>query len=271
MHIASYGGGTNSTALIIKLIKDKRPIDYILFADTGGEKPETYEYIEIFSAWVQAQGYPGIITLHYITKDGDPLTLEQDLLNQGVLPPPCYGGKSCSEKFKIRVVDKFIRSLPKSTQIWDDGGKVVKYIGFDLGEERRKDSAILYDIVYPKFKKLYPLIDDYRMDRAACVAEIKSAGLPLPGKSSCFFCPNTKKRELQDLLKNHPELYERAVQLERRGMPYSQSANVKGLGRDYSWEEHRAYLESPLIKDQVSMFCESDDEDSTMPCGCFDG
>ena len=39
--VVSFGGGVNSTALLIGLEeRDERP-DYILFADTGGEKPET--------------------------------------------------------------------------------------------------------------------------------------------------------------------------------------------------------------------------------------
>lgn len=37
--ISSYGGGTNSTALLIECVKRGIRIDMILFADTGGEKP----------------------------------------------------------------------------------------------------------------------------------------------------------------------------------------------------------------------------------------
>ena len=43
MNIVSFGGGTNSTAMIIGMHQNKIPIDLILFADTGGEQPHTYE------------------------------------------------------------------------------------------------------------------------------------------------------------------------------------------------------------------------------------
>ena len=45
LNIVSWGGGTNSTAMIIALYRQNVPIDIILFADTGGEQPYTYEYM----------------------------------------------------------------------------------------------------------------------------------------------------------------------------------------------------------------------------------
>ena len=37
MNIVSFGGGTNSAALLIGLYKHKIPIDLITFADTGNQ------------------------------------------------------------------------------------------------------------------------------------------------------------------------------------------------------------------------------------------
>ena len=45
MNIVSFGGGTNSTAMIIGMYLHKIPVDLILFADTGGEQPHTYESV----------------------------------------------------------------------------------------------------------------------------------------------------------------------------------------------------------------------------------
>lgn len=45
MNVVSFGGGTNSTAMIIGMYLHKIPIDLILFADTGGEQPHTYEFM----------------------------------------------------------------------------------------------------------------------------------------------------------------------------------------------------------------------------------
>ena len=63
VNIVAYGGGTDSTAMIIECAKRCIKIDYILFADTGGEKPHTYQYIKTFSKWCLENGLPEIITV----------------------------------------------------------------------------------------------------------------------------------------------------------------------------------------------------------------
>ena len=47
MNVVGYGGGTDSTAMLIGLWKHHIPVDLILFADPGGEQPHTYVYLEI--------------------------------------------------------------------------------------------------------------------------------------------------------------------------------------------------------------------------------
>jgi len=42
----SFGGGTNSTAMLIGLWERGIRPDFITFEDTGGEKPHTYKHIE---------------------------------------------------------------------------------------------------------------------------------------------------------------------------------------------------------------------------------
>ena len=60
MNIVSFGGGTNSTAMIIGMYQHKIPIDLILFADTGGEQPHTYAFIETFNRWLVERGLPAL-------------------------------------------------------------------------------------------------------------------------------------------------------------------------------------------------------------------
>ena len=91
INIVSYGGGANSTALLIGLHQHRIPVDLILFADTGGEHPHTYAY---------------------------------------------------------------------------------------------------------------PLME-WGWDREACIRAIEAAGLPQPGKSSCFFCPSMRAEEIIDLREHY--------------------------------------------------------------------
>ena len=55
---------------------------------------------------------------------------------------------------------------------------------------------------------------EWGWDRNRCIQEIRDAGLPLPGKSSCFFCPSMKRREIRTLYHRYPDLLARALAIE---------------------------------------------------------
>lgn len=59
--MVSYGAGTNSTAMLVEMVRRGEHVDVITFADTGGERAETYQYLEMFSAWLVDHGMPEII------------------------------------------------------------------------------------------------------------------------------------------------------------------------------------------------------------------
>ena len=47
MNVISYGGGVDSTAMLVGLYQRGVPVDLILFADTGGKLPETCAYLPV--------------------------------------------------------------------------------------------------------------------------------------------------------------------------------------------------------------------------------
>ncbi|BAL01456.1 hypothetical protein OBV_42570 [Oscillibacter valericigenes Sjm18-20] len=261
MNIVGYGGGTNSTAMLIGLQQRDIPVDLILFSDTGCEQPHTYDYLPVMNRWLSEHGMPEITPVEYTDQNGDRLTLEDECLRSGTLPAIAYGYKKCSLKHKVGPQDKFCNHYQPCLDVWKHGGRVTKFIGFDAGEERRRDHAIVYDMQDKKYKKEYPLID-WGWFREDCIVTIKQEGLPLPGKSSCFFCPSMKKSEIRTLYHQHRDLYDRAIAIENGAKP--NLIRVKGLGRDWSWQD---FVEAD--KNQTAMcwmFPETD-----MPCGCYDG
>ena len=80
--VVSYGAGTNSTAMVCEMVRRGEPIAAVVFADTGGERPATYEHLREFSDWLVARGYPAITTVQQTTKVGDVTvtTLEANIL-----------------------------------------------------------------------------------------------------------------------------------------------------------------------------------------------
>ena len=45
LYVASLSGGKDSTAMVLRLIEEKWPLDLILFCDTGLEFPGMYEHV----------------------------------------------------------------------------------------------------------------------------------------------------------------------------------------------------------------------------------
>ena len=76
--------------------------------------------------------------------------------------------------------------------------------------------------------------------------------MPLPGKSSCYFCPASTKPEIDELKAKHPALYARALAMEDNAMDNLKS--VKGLGRRFSWREYSTTKE-PAVEMASCMFC----------------
>lgn len=168
MNVVSFGGGTNSTAMIIGMYLHKIPIDLILFADTGGEQPHTYEFMGTFNEWLVKHGIPKIVSVEYHDKDGNRLTLEQECINSGRLPSIAYGYKKCSLKHKIGTQEKFCNNYQPCKEVWASGQRVHKYIGYDAGETRRIQHAAPIDEADKKYEKHYPLYE-WGWTREECV------------------------------------------------------------------------------------------------------
>ena len=108
MNVIGYGGGVNSTAMLIECCRRGVKVDLILFADTGGERPETYSYVVGFSAWLISKGYPPITIVNRVRRDGSIETLEQECHRLSCLPSLAYGFKTCSQKHKIQPLASFV-------------------------------------------------------------------------------------------------------------------------------------------------------------------
>lgn len=221
----AYGGGLNSTAMLIQMAKLGIIPDAILFADTGGEWPDVYEFVPVFSQWLQDRGMPKIISARAARKDA---TLYDECMRKETLPSLAFGFKKCSLGWKVQPQDKWTNNWEKAKECWKSGGKVIKAIGYDADEMHRR--SIPED---DKYEYIYPL-RDWGWGRAECERCVELAGLVAPVKSACFFCPAAKKEEVLRIARNQPNAYERALAMERNAKNLSV---VKGLGRHWSWSD----------------------------------
>lgn len=253
--VVSYGGGRDSTAVLVQLHKLGVRPDLILMADTGGEKVETYRYVAYFSDWLVSVGLPAVTVVRYRPRTATYTTLEGQCLKTEMLPSLAYGGGTCALKYKVEPMNKFCATWAPAVEWWARGGKVLKAIGYEADEGNRLSNAMCREITNPdpRYEYCYPLMD-WGWTVRECVECIADAGLEVPPKSACFFCPASSLGEIVWLRDNHPDLYERSVRIERNarkkielrlddGLP-----TVQGLGRTRTWEEMVAqYDEQPAM------------------------
>src|ERR1700744_6109819 len=98
--VVAYGLGVNSTAMLVEFAVRKIRPDLILFADTGGEKPETYAYLRGIRLYLARVGFPDVVVVRYRPTRAVYHTLEQQCLHTQTLPSLAHGGKSCSLNYK---------------------------------------------------------------------------------------------------------------------------------------------------------------------------
>ena len=252
----AYGAGTNSTAMILLLHSQGMKVDLITFADTGAEKPHTYAYLTVMNNWLLVNGWPQITIVKKNYKNGETANLYDHSFSRNMLPSVAYGFKNCSQKFKIQPQDKACNNYQPFRDAWKRKEKVIKYVGYDFDEPQRVESQKKASEGCDKYNYQHPLFAN-EWDRERCIEEILKAGLPLPGKSACFMCPNSTKGEILQLNENYPELMEKALRMEGN----ADLEVIKGLGRRFAWSE---------VIEQGDLFNDFG-RDWDMPCGCFDG
>lgn len=197
-HILNYGGGVNSTALLVLaargMLKDIDPRRLIvLFADTGAERPYTYEYLNLAQEYCKRKHISfETVRAHY--------TLEEYVYHSGILPSRSI--RWCTHRLKIRPIRR-------RACMHDVAKPYYQLIGFDTAESTRVRQSGIYKDAIERF----PLVE-LGLDRQDCMSIVESEDLPVPKKSSCFCCPFQGLSSFLSLVEQYPELAERALRLE---------------------------------------------------------
>lgn len=215
MRTISYGGGVQSTAMLVLAAQGEIDYRVALFANVGddSENPATLAYVEqVAKPFAVAHGIE-LVELRRTWRDGRQTSLlaytQGDVLD---IPLPVYvgtgapGNRGCTDRWKRQVISRWHKQHGATP---DDPAVCGLGISWDEMQRMRTDSGYAWQVLD------YPLID-LRLRRSDCAAIITAAGLPVPPKSSCWFCPFHRRAEWQEMKRTQPELFERAVALEQR-------------------------------------------------------
>jgi hypothetical protein len=215
----SYGGGVQSTALLVLAARGEIDYPLAIFANVGddSEHPDTLRYVrEVAVPFGAAHGIE-------VYEAGGSSLLQSLYRRQRSVHIPVRmegsgapGRRGCTGDFKIARVRAELVARGATRQ-----EPAVLAMGISLDEYHRMRSHSGDD----RYRLSYPLVDR-RLDRAACENAIRSAGLPVPPKSSCWFCPFKGREDWRRLKRETPDLFAGAVALER-----TLSARTQALGR----------------------------------------
>jgi len=201
--VISYGGGIQSTALVVLSVSEGWDVDEIVHVDLlDAESPATREYVRYFREWLQRE-YGRDITV--IERN-----MYRDMLdNPGFTPVPWHGRREkfmlkrqCTRQYKVQPLTRYLYDW------YPDCIRLMLGISVDEYHRMRDSSA-------SRIEHVYPLVDR-RLTRWQCRDIIERVGLVVPSKSSCWFCPYRSVRSQLALVQHYPRLREMAQVLEDR-------------------------------------------------------
>lgn len=182
MKILSWGVGLQSTTLLEMSLSGELPkLDAAIFSDTGFEHQYSYDIYEFYAPRALSAGIK-------VIKIGG-----QDILGdnyQKVTLPLFVAGsdrmirRKCTRDYKIRPIQRQIRDLLGVKRRGRLAADLVElWLGITVDEiQRAKDSRVSF------INHKFPLLER-GFDRERCTDYLTNKGLPVPGKSSCKFCP----------------------------------------------------------------------------------
>lgn len=220
IHVISYGGGTQSTALVLMALKGEINgviPDFIIFSDTGWEPKHVYRWVDKVNGYIKKKYGQEII----FTSNGN---IRDDIVkgaNDGsrFASVPFFtrdkdgnvgmAWRQCTNEYKIQPVNKKIRSLLGYKPHQRVKEVVHLWKGISTDEiQRVKPSSERWQVAE------HPLIMVADVDRSACIAYVEREGLGTPAKSSCIGCPYHDFNAWREMKLHDQESWNDAVEID---------------------------------------------------------
>lgn len=209
LHVVSFSGGKDSTAMLLRMIEEGMRVDLILYCDTGLEFPEMEEHIRKVEKYIgrkitvikSEKDFMYWATEHKRIVKSDKITgVKPGDIMLGYAWPSVFS-RWCTRVLKIDIISDYLRDLKKDYDL-------VQYVGIASDEPQRERD------------KNYPLIK-WGMTESDCLKYCYDRGFDWGGlyeiwdRVSCWCCPLQGLEDLRKLRKYRPELWERLREMDR--------------------------------------------------------
>lgn len=187
----SYGAGVVSEALRLWLLENEYDFEAV-WVDHGCDWPETIEF---------AHTIPNLTILKPNVEGYD--NLYDYCLKYKMVPH--FKLRFCTVKFKLQTLYNYFKKPS------------IVYIGYTIDEENRMRQSQHKNII-----NCFPFLM-LNWTRKNCIDYIKKLDKKVPIRSGCWFCPFQTKEQWKLLMKQHPDLYIKAKELEKLNIEYRKS------------------------------------------------
>ena len=215
-YVASFSGGKDSTAMVLRMIELGYKIDEVVFCDTTMEYPAMIRHVEKVKQVVEGAGIkfttlaPDHDFEYYLTEAEVP-NRRKDSEYLGV---PGYGWPShkirwCTKHLKLEPIKKYFQDLRGAYD-------VIQYIGIAADEGYRLEREHNKNPNH-----LHPLVE-WNWTEADAMAYCRAHGYDWEGlydifaRVSCWCCPLQHYDELRKLRKHFPDLWQRLIELDAK-------------------------------------------------------
>ena len=242
-YIASFSGGKDSTAMLLRLLELGKPVDEVIFCDTYKEFPAMYRHIQKVKDKVEAAGIK-FTTLkneqpydfYMFDDDIKRKKPEEFIAKYGDVKGYSWADfkcRWCSYWLKVQVKDKYIKELKKTY-------KVIEYIGLAADETNRLNRKS-----NKQSNHIHPLAD-WGWTEKDCLNYCYSLGYDWEGlykyfeRVSCWCCPLQSLEDLRNLRRVFPELWEELLDMDKHTWrQFRSDYSVEDLDKRFAFEEQR--------------------------------
>lgn len=235
MRILSLGAGVQSSTVLFSMLEEKiKPAEFAIFADTGNEPAEVYEYLKYLKNI--SKNKIEIVTVKKSNIVDDALAPKEKGTNKGFITMPIFaineqnkksmGRRQCTNDYKIQPIHKKIRELLGVKSLKNKKIEIVMGISSDE-QQRAKAPRNNWGV------HCYPLIENY-ITRQDCLDYYNKKQHKKPPRSACIVCPYHSDQEWLDLKNNYPKEFKQAIKFDEE---------IRNKGKDgYKNYLHRSYI-----------------------------
>lgn len=247
-NVVSFSGGKDSTAMLLKMIEEKIPVDCVLFCDTGLEFPAMYEHIDKV----------GRETGIHITRVKSEKSFEHIMFEKQINRKPDskiaiqYGRDRKGYGWpgpRMRWCTKNLKDEPRARffNAFKDSYEIREYVGIAADEQYRLERKC-----NQKANHVHPLVE-WGMTEADCLDYCYQKGYDWGGlyeyfkRVSCWCCPLQSLEELRNLRGHFPELWKQLREWDDRNFrQFKPKYSVRELDVRFAFEEECARLGKPV-------------------------